>query len=225
MKGHSVGLGKTLLLSAASVFTVFSLPTLAQAATTYTVHSGDSLWSISQRYHTSVTALESENHLHSSLIHPGQHLVLPQGYTARTHSSDSHLSGRGGGSTYLSSASVFGESVALSAEKLVGAPYQWGGVSPAGFDCSGFVQYVYGQLGVHLPRTSYGMYDVSHWVPLSNARVGDLIFFNADGPGASHVGIYLGNGRFIDAEDGGVRISSLNMGYWRSHLLGTRQVG
>ncbi|RIV29217.1 LysM peptidoglycan-binding domain-containing protein [Alicyclobacillaceae bacterium I2511] len=224
MNIFSARFGKAFLMSAAFLFAASSFSTLAQAATTYTVHSGDSLWAIAQRYDISVTALESANHLQSSLIHPGQLLTLPDGSVAQSSSTDTPLSGRGGGPTYLSSAALLGESIALSAEKLVGTPYQWGGTSPAGFDCSGFVQYVYGQLGVHLPRTSYDMYNVSHPVSLSNAQVGNLIFFNADGPGASHVGIYLGDGHFIDAESDGVRISSVNAGYWNSHLLGVRAV-
>ncbi|HMD45950.1 MAG TPA: NlpC/P60 family protein [Acidimicrobiales bacterium] len=100
-------------------------------------------------------------------------------------------------------ASGTGSSVVATAEKYLGVPYQWGGTSPSGFDCSGLVQYVYGQLGVSLPRTSEEQATVGTAVPsLADARPGDLVFFaGSDGTASApgHVGIYLGNGQMIDA--------------------------
>ncbi|MGC8470698.1 MAG: NlpC/P60 family protein [Acidimicrobiales bacterium] len=96
-----------------------------------------------------------------------------------------------------------GGAVVSEAEKFLGVPYVWGGESPSGFDCSGLVQYVYSQLGVSLPRTTYTQVKVGTPVAsLTRARPGDLVFFaGSDGtttePG--HVGIYLGNGKMIDA--------------------------
>ncbi len=96
-----------------------------------------------------------------------------------------------------------GSDVVSEAEQFLGTPYVWGGSAPGGFDCSGLVQYVYGQLGVSLPRTSEEQAQVGTPVAsLSAAQPGDLLFFaGSDGTASSpgHVGIYIGNGEMIDA--------------------------
>ena len=103
-----------------------------------------------------------------------------------------------------------GSDVVAEAEKFEGTAYVWGGSSPSGFDCSGLVQYVYGQLGVTLPRTSEEQADVGTPVAsLSAAQPGDLLFFaGSDGTASSpgHVGIYVGNGQMIDAPHTGTSV-------------------
>jgi peptidoglycan DL-endopeptidase CwlO len=100
------------------------------------------------------------------------------------------------------------------ARHLLGVPYRYGGNTPAsGFDCSGFVRYVYEHLGVTLPRDSYSQFDTGHRVRRGALRPGDLVFFN----GAGHVGIYVGADKFIHAPHTGtvVQISSLDGSYGR----------
>jgi cell wall-associated NlpC family hydrolase len=96
-----------------------------------------------------------------------------------------------------------GQDVVNTALRFQGTPYVWGGSAPGGFDCSGLAQYVYGQMGVNLPRTSENQAKIGTPVgALSNAQPGDLLFFaGSDGsPGApGHVGIYAGNGEMVDA--------------------------
>jgi cell wall-associated NlpC family hydrolase len=109
---------------------------------------------------------------------------------------------------------IFGNRVVAYARHFLGIRYSWGGTSPrSGFDCSGLVRFVYGHFGIPLPHSSWGDLALGRHVPRRWLRPGDLVFF----AGASHVGIYVGRGRFIDAPHTGavVRISTMNeYGYY-----------
>lgn len=111
------------------------------------------------------------------------------------------------------------------AMRFGGVPYVWGGETPAGFDCSGFVQYVFRQIGVNLPRTADVQYELGRKVLQSELQPGDLVFFETYEPGASHDGIYVGEGKFIAANSGtGVAVVSLGDPYWSSRYLGARRL-
>ncbi len=112
------------------------------------------------------------------------------------------------------------EAASIAAQYL-GAPYLWGGASPAGFDCSGLVSYVYAQLGVSLPHYTVSQWNATVPVPTTDLQPGDLVFFD----GLSHVGIYLGADQFIHAPHPGtvVQIAHLT-GYWAAHLDGAHRV-
>ena len=119
------------------------------------------------------------------------------------------------------------EAVLQTALDLQGVPYRSGGEDPSGgFDCSGFVQYVFSQHGVELPRTVGEQYRSGVRVPLSDVRRGDLIFFTTSAPGATHVGLAIGGGEFVHApsERGVVRIEHLDAPYWHDRFVGARRV-
>lgn len=117
--------------------------------------------------------------------------------------------------------------VQLIAEAQLGVPYVYGGASPSGFDCSGLVQYVYGQLGYGLTRTAVTQLSDGMIVSPENLVAGDLVFFAGTydaGAITSHVGIYIGEGKFIHAANSGVIYSSLDEGYWADSFLCARRV-
>ncbi|WP_407311225.1 NlpC/P60 family protein [Desulfosporosinus sp. SB140] len=117
--------------------------------------------------------------------------------------------------------------IIASAEKYLGVPYQWGGDSPTtGFDCSGFVEYVFAQNGITLPRISRDQYTVGTSIEnLSDLQPGDLIFFSIANNGTvDHDGIYIGNQQFINSSSSkGVTIYTIGP-YWESVYLGGRRV-
>jgi len=108
---------------------------------------------------------------------------------------------------------------------LQGTSYVFGGTSKNGFDCSGFTKYVYSGSGISLPRTSYAQFASGSAVSKNNLQSGDLVFFSTYAKGASHVGIYIGGGRFVHASNpgSGVKTSSLNDSFYSSRYLGARR--
>ena len=120
-----------------------------------------------------------------------------------------------------------GAAAADQALKMVGKPYRFGGSTPAkGFDCSGLVQYSFRQAGVALPRDTEQQRRASASIRVSSLRRGDLVFFNEGWRRNSHVGIYLGSGKFVHAPSSGghVRTESLDAPYWKKHLSDARRV-
>jgi peptidoglycan DL-endopeptidase LytE len=189
--------GQTLIVSSGGTTT--PPPT---GSSTYTVQSGDTLSHIAVRYDVSVSDIMSWNGLSTSTIYVGQKLSIK---------------GTSGGSETPTS------NVVDIAKKYVGTPYAWGGTSPSGFDCSGFIYYVFNQAGQSIARTNTeGYYSKSYFV--SSPKAGDLVFFeNTYKAGISHMGIYLGNGEFIHASDSGVVVSKLSNTYWNPKFVGYKR--
>lgn len=122
--------------------------------------------------------------------------------------------------------SVDSNKIVSTANSVMGTKYVYGGTSTKGFDCSGFIGYVYKNAGVTLPRTSAGMFATGESVSKKNLHPGDLVFFNTSGKGVSHVGIYIGSGKFAHSSSSkGVSISKLNDPYyWGSKYIGAKRV-
>ena len=119
-----------------------------------------------------------------------------------------------------------GYALSGTALSLRGAPYRFGGVDPSGFDCSGFVRYVYHQHGVPMPREVREQFRVGKTVDRDRLEPGDLVFFSTVAPGASHVGIVIGGDQFVHApsERGVVRVEHLTSQYWASRFVGAKRV-
>lgn len=118
------------------------------------------------------------------------------------------------------------DKVLQTAKSFQGVPYVWGGVSPSGFDCSGFTHYTLLKNGIVVQRTAKAQYNEGTWVSKSQLKPGDLVFFSTYAPGPTHVGIYLGAGKFIHASSGAgkVTISDLNGSYYAQRYIGARRV-
>jgi cell wall-associated NlpC family hydrolase len=117
---------------------------------------------------------------------------------------------------------IIRNSIISKAHNYIGVSYRYGQSSEKGFDCSGFVKYIYKDFGLELPHSSYSLYKISKHIETTEAQSGDLVFFITRGKGVSHVGIYLGNNQFIHSPGRGRRVSvdSLTAGYYKSHLVG-----
>ncbi|MEG9296008.1 LysM peptidoglycan-binding domain-containing protein [Mangrovibacillus sp. Mu-81] len=188
--------GQVLKVSAPSST---SQPEPAPTTGTYTVQSGDTLSHIAVKYNTSVSQIKSWNGLTSNTIYVGQKLKI--------------------GSSQSDAPS---SNVVDIAKKYIGSPYAWGGTSPSGFDCSGFIYYVFNQAGMSIARTNTEGY-YSRSTAISNPKPGDLVFFkNTYKAGISHMGIYVGNGEFIHASDSGVVVTKLSNSYWSPRFAGYR---
>lgn len=178
---------------------------------THKVAGGDTLSAIAYRNGISVTQLMNWNGLSSSLIRVGQVLKI-ENATGASQPSTTPVS------KPAETASGTVGKILSTANSLTGIPYVWGGSTAKGFDCSGFIYYVYNKAGINLPRTNTTGYDARSY-DVSSPKAGDLVFFkNTYRSGISHVGIYIGNNKFIHAGGDHVQVSSVNSGYWGQHF-------
>ena len=198
--------------------TVAKAPTTANASTTeYVIKSGDTLGKIAAQFSISVQSIKSLNGLSSDLIFAGQKLKV-SGTVSNSSPSVEEKNVQPPAPVEKSIASASVDSLMNEAKKMIGVPYKWGGTTPSGFDCSGFIFYVYDKAGYDISRNSaQGYFDRSYYV--DKPQVGDLVFFkNTYKQGISHVGIYVGNNQFINANSSGVEITSLGNSYWSKHF-------
>lgn len=188
------------------------------SSTTYRVKSGDTLSHIGRNFGVSVSSLKDWNNLSSDLIVVGQKLSI-KGKSSSSSSTRS-TSVKSNSVSYNNS----GSEVVNIAKRYIGVPYVWGGSTPSGFDCSGFIAYVFNKAGENIGRTSAANY-YNMSAKVSSPQVGDLVFFSGTyKAGISHMGIYIGNNSFIHSANDGVEISSLSNSYWKRHYTGAGRI-
>lgn len=205
---------------------------IQKPATQYIVHSGDSLFNISRLHHTTVHELKRVNNLTSDLIRDGQVLKLPTGGAQKEmEPAKEHEPVK---NTNPASVIDQAKNILNDAKKYIGAKYKWGATladAPNFFDCSSYTQYVYGRMGIQLPRVSRDQASKGIAIPASSMQAGDLIFFTmndtySDGR-VAHVGIYMGDGNMIHASTSkGVMITTnvLKNPYWSKNYLFSKRV-
>ena len=224
-------------------------------ARTYTVAPGDTIATIAQANNMTVAEVARLNQLEGTELRPGTVLVLDESSSRpldptvaaaarkRALAAEAALVPSEEGTDIAmwspeaakksplrrlaegiaARTSVIAASLTRSAMRFLGVPYTFGGTTTRGFDCSGYVQHVFALLGIRIPRTADAQYEVGKRV----ARVapGDLVFFQTYTAGASHVGIYLGNGNFVHSSSShGVEVSALHDSYWASRYLGAKRI-
>lgn len=204
----------------------------ATSSTTYKVAKGDTLWSIAKKYGVSVSALQKANNLSSSTIYIGQSLKLASSLTSYTtngvtkstttssttkstttkSSTSTSKTAVSQAPTSIKSSSTAASSANITAYALtfLGVPYVWGGTTPSGFDCSGYVQYVYNHFGISVGRTTYTQQYAGTKISVASAQAGDLYFWGSYGS-AYHVAIALGGGQYVMAPAPGQVVKTGNV--------------
>lgn len=212
--------------------------------TTYTVVKGDTLSKIARQFNVTILDLMNWNGLTSpDVIHVGQALkiissnepslpvagdgevVEDELNVAEMLLKDQEIIAQLSKEKKITSAPsnqgqrIYEQALQIASEQL-GVPYVFAGNTPEGFDCSGFIRYVFVNAGMDLPRKSSEDYFMNDSTVVENPVPGDLIYFkHTYKPGISHMGIYLGNGEFIHAGSNGVEISKVEYDYWQKHFV------
>ena len=212
LKSTNIKVGQKLTIGSTTAKTVTTSTTTANTAATatYVVKKGDTLSKIAAAYGTNYKTLMSWNGLSSTNIKVGQKLSVKGKATTTTTAA----------STTTAQTSNASNVVAI-AKQYLGVKYRFGGTSPStGFDCSGYVSYVFQQAGKMKSRaTAAGLYNMS--TKVSTPQVGDLVFYSGTyKAGISHVGIYIGNNQMINASGSKVQITNIYSSYWKKYFTG-----
>lgn len=191
-------------------------PEGAASGLTYVVKRGDTLSEVAHRYGVSPRLLARANHLSNPHhLRVGQKLYLPP-----------RPGGQGGERPSEQASELPGRSLVETALQYRGVPYRWAGMSTRGMDCSGLVARVLLAHGIRAPHSSRELYRLGRPVSREELQPGDLVFFATRGRGISHVGIYLGGGKFIHASSsaGRVQVDRLDRGHYQRRFVGARRV-
>ncbi|MEW5898182.1 MAG: NlpC/P60 family protein [Bacillota bacterium] len=197
-----------------------------QPQVSHTVQKGECPYTIANRYGISVEALMQANHLTSPLIYPGQILIIPPAAQAGNPAKVSAPRPATNDLPSRSTPASLAKKILNYAASFLGTRYVYGGSSPRGFDCSGFVQYVFQSAGFELPHNAAAQAGYGTPVEKNSLQPGDLVFFSYYGSkGINHVGIYAGSDQFIHASTKeGVKYSSLSQPYYRQNYRGARRL-
>ena len=225
----------------------------SSVAKTYKVIKGDTLSKIATKYSTSVANLKKWNNLSSDTIRVNQLLIVsktsslqgslvnvaPENPVASTPTTpsvsneanaiDKMIADQLASEKLITKAPSAAslkkyEKVIAEAKKHIGVPYVFGGSTPAGFDCSGFISYVYNKAGITVQRNTALNYFLKDTVQVKDPVPGDLVFFkNTYIATVSHVAIYLGNDELLHANSGGVEITKLSAKYWKDRAIAIKR--
>lgn len=218
LSGTNIYPGQKLVVNGKPQVSAPATTPVASTTTTYRVVGGDTLSKIAKKHNTTVTKLMSANNLKTTTIRVGQVLKVDVKSLSETVITVSN--------PIVSVPSTSGNLTLLVdvAKSVLGTPYVWGGAAPGGFDCSGYIYYVYNKVGINVPRTNTTGFDAIS-SPVSSPQIGDLVFFkNTYRAGISHMGIFIGNNSFIHAGGDRVQITSLNDSYWSKHFDGYQRL-
>lgn len=196
-------------------------PSGSMDSDTYTVQKGDTISKIARQFNMTVAELKNLNLLRSDTIYVNQTLKLkgsPSTSGSKEEKEPPTVSEPPVQKITINTAQLLSD-----AKAVMGTPYKWGGTTPSGFDCSGFIYYV---LNKQTPSKRLSTADYwSRSKTVSEPQVGDFVFFSTYSSGPSHMGIYVGNRQFIHAGSStGVTISSLDSTYWKERYLGSKRL-
>lgn len=218
-----------------------------QNALSHTVIKGDNLTKIAKKYSMSVTSIKQLNNLNSDAIKVGQKLTISQQSTkdlaveapsAKTVEAEINFNQTADeaiekqlknevslpGKVSQQTERLYGQAI-QAANAVLGTPYKYGGTTVDGFDCSGFVNYIFNSVGVQMDRKSSLMYFEQDTTKVTQPVPGDLVFFkNTFIPTISHMGIYLGNNEFIHAGSKGITISNIEEKYWLERFVAYKRL-
>jgi len=236
---YNINTHRYVIASIIVLFAVLGLVPISNAAQ-YTIKPGDNLWSIARQHNTTVANIKEINKMSSNKLDVGQKLQVPdiEGINVnKVENATISRSGRdpvavtGAGSEVASSitpsrGAIIRRDVITNSFAYIGKPYRYGGMSPKGFDCSGFVSYIFKTSGISLPHQSASQYGKGIAVEKSQLITGDLVFFRTGGSKRiNHVGIFIGDNRFIHAATSrGIVTESLNSKYYSKCYAGAKRI-
>ncbi|WP_409295807.1 LysM peptidoglycan-binding domain-containing protein [Peribacillus sp. SCS-26] len=192
-------------------------------AVNYIVQPGDSLWLISSKYGVTTADLIQANKLKTESIKAGQKLVIPN--PKKTPAVPAPAPAKAPAKPTETQAVKIQQAIE-EGHKYLGVPYLYGGSTPAGFDCSGFAYYIFSRTGFDIKRTSSANY-FGQGQTVTQPQAGDFIFFSPSpgSPSITHMGIYIGDGRFIHADSTkGITVTSTEVSYFKTRFLGYKRL-